>query len=225
MIEIISIHIPKTGGTSFYSILQQVYGPLLAQRYLRRDYLAAVKEAGGLAGSIPETASVLHGHFYFHEVRELAEVHQSKLICWLRDPIQRVLSNFRFFKSLFDNPDRNRPNYELNKHRADEPLMEYAAYMENRNRMSQFLEGAVLDDFFFVGLQQFFVEDIKNLSLKLGWPEVTVPYHNTSSSNEIRLDHHELNQLIKWNLEDVKMYLEVLKKRQLPYPDIYLPYQ
>ena len=44
MIELISIHVPKTGGQSFYQVLKQVYGDRLSISYRRRDYEAAKKE-------------------------------------------------------------------------------------------------------------------------------------------------------------------------------------
>lgn len=217
MMDIISIHIPKTGGTTFYTVLKQVYGDKLSESYRRRDLTAD----NDLEQLVSDGITVLHGHFYYSEVKHLHQKTNAKLITWLRDPVQRVLSSYRFFKALFDNPERNPRNYERNKHRRHETLMEHAALLECQNRMDVFLNGAVPQDFFFIGVQDDFERDLKLLAKKLSWPPISIPFKNVTSRPSQVLDAKELEQLILWNIKDVVLYVQVMKMRELPYPAIY----
>jgi len=49
--------------------------------------------------------------------------------------------------------------------------MDYASQEGVQNRMTQILSGADIKDFFFIGLMERFEEDIRELSMKMGWPD------------------------------------------------------
>ena len=51
-----SIHIPKTGGTSFWRVLEHVYGPKAVQRVFPGDYEGKEKFP------IERGTRALHGH-------------------------------------------------------------------------------------------------------------------------------------------------------------------
>ncbi|MEL6866384.1 MAG: sulfotransferase family 2 domain-containing protein [Bacteroidota bacterium] len=209
MIELLSIHIPKTAGTSFYQILQQVYGQALSISFKRRDYKALVQKYGRLENGISHDLRVLHGHFYYQELQDFQQSHQIPTICWLRDPVQRVVSNYRFFKQGLRNPLRNPRNYEINKHRVEESLLTYAAIPENQNRMVSFLEGISLEELFFVGIQEHFKEDVQRLAQLLDWPKVQIPYLNRSESDHSLPEAIPADWLAKirsWNAADVRLY-------------------
>lgn len=184
MIDLISIHIPKTAGRSFYNILEQVYGSKLSISYKRQDLTKALENHSSLAASIAEKISVIHGHLYYRELGQIHKTTNARLICWLRDPVDRVVSNYHFFIRGLQNPSRNPAGYAVNKHRINETLIEYASKEGTRNRMSKFLDGIHIDDLFFIGLQEHFEEDVLRLGKMLDWPDVVISMINKNPDKE-----------------------------------------
>jgi hypothetical protein len=215
MIELLSIHLPKTGGTSFYQILQQVYGDNVSIPFKRQDYQRCLDTRGALLPCLDPGIRVVHGHLRYREVEPIIAAHIPKLILWLRDPIDRIISNYHFFIDGLKHPERNPAVYEENKHRLNETLEEYAALKENQNRIHDFLDGARLEDFFFIGFLEHFDADLQYLAKLLEWPEFHIPHANQGKRKlPSSTDHQTLYRLRKWNALDLNLYQEATVLRQ-----------
>ena len=214
MLELISIHIPKTAGRSFHKILNEVYGESSVRYYLREDIEALKKAGKTIADDLKSETIAIHGHFYFHEVASLYQQSKAKVVTWLRDPAQRVLSNYAFFiKRLHDPPETQKEAHRLNMHRKEEPLMVYAGMEENQNVMAQFLQGLSLEDMYFVGETEHFERDIKRLQSMLGWPVARSFRENDNSSFKqrfLKTTEEELQTLRQWNKTDYDLYQRAL---------------
>lgn len=180
MIEVISLHIPKTAGKSFYKILQYVYGDKLDTRTKRKDYFPGKVDLKSLINNIPDHVSVIHGHLFYRHVIKIKERDNSKVITWLRDPVDRVISNYYFLmQSIRKNPNKKHQHQD----KINYTLLDYAAEDSVRNRMSKYLDGIELEELFFIGILESFDEDLLRLSKMLDW-QVTIPnvFENSGSS-------------------------------------------
>lgn len=218
-LELVSLHIPKTGGTSFYETLRRVYGPDVGIAWRRSHLARMTKRYGGILESLNGNIRVLHGHFYYPEIELLHRNSAAKIICWLRDPVERVASNYHFFRSNLVGPVRNKRNYELNKHRKDETLLEYAALAETQNRMSKFLAGIELDRLDFIGFQDRYEEDLTRLAELFDWSEVASFSLNVGTQGDPRkpydLTPTERERILEWNAADVELYRKARQLRGL----------
>jgi hypothetical protein len=216
-LKLISIHIPKTAGTSFYHILQQVYGPELSVSFKRRDIVPLLRKGELTKRDLSPSIQVIHGHFYYQEIARLHRATDAKVICWLREPVDRLLSNYHFFKAGLLDPERNPVQFAKNKHRIGETILEFARLPENQNRMHSFLAGLPLDDLFFCGFLGNFAADVNRLGNLLDWPPVRIEKLNQNSTiKRPDIDSGLRVQLEKLNQKDIKLY-QYLKAQSAQY--------
>lgn len=215
-IELVSLHIPKTAGTSFRTFLKHIYGFNSA---VRLDINITTRridiENQEFAGSrIPSEIRVIHGHFYYRHLIEQFRLKEGiKFITWLREPSERVISNY-FYLAKRLKEELNEEEKGLNiLSKMQKSLIEYARNDISRNRIHKFLEGADLKDFFFVGLHEHYSEDMKDLAPMMGLDNFQIFQHNITGPKddvpeEIRKEIRELNAL------DYVFYDEAIKLRE-----------
>jgi len=220
VVHLLSIHVPKTAGTSFYRLLKANYPDTISES-LRREHIFDMQQQQlSLPEYLPKHVKVVHGHVTLQEAMPLILHDNPRLIAFLRDPVDRVVSNYCYFIDLLRHPEQQQQNpevYVLNKHRINESIFEYAAMEENRNVMSQFLQGLPLSDFFYVGLQAHYASDIQQLGSMLGWSVREVERHNVKShlqSKYVKVDQGLRYFLRKLNEADQALYEEALSIRQ-----------
>ncbi|MCF6171090.1 MAG: sulfotransferase family protein [Bacteroidales bacterium] len=216
-VGLISIHIPKTAGRSFYETLKFVYGSELDARTKRKDYFLHPEQMNQSFSLYPGI-KVIHGHLYYSEIRFIHKKNNSvKLICWLRNPVDRVISHYYFFLKRISEGKVQAAQL----HKADFSLIEFARLDSVRNVISRFVDGLSLDDFFFIGHVESFQTDLNLLANKLQWPSglpvVHVNKRDKLTSNQIAKTKYEgvsnsiRNEIWELNREDVKVYEQSLE--------------
>ena len=178
-LELISLHIPKTAGTSFRNTLKAIYGD---EAVVRLDIYDPHRGAERVQinqevypqSYFPKSAKVIHGHFKLKDLHHFFDVPEEvPMITWLRDPVERVISNYYYLvQRLSDEVDKLGANRNLLR-RMQRTLIEFARDEENRDRMSKFLSGVELEKLAFVGIQEHYSEDLSTLAQQLGWNMVT----------------------------------------------------
>ena len=162
--------------------------------------------------ALPEKIAVLHGHFTFPEIHDLHQRSNSRLIAWLRHPVERVIFNYAFFIRKVHSGVRPEEH-----HRQNESLLDYASLDETRNRMSTFLEGITLKGLFFVGIMEYFENDLNDLARTLSWERIEPIHLNCNRTYKRRLppvDKATRQVIFELNLRDAVLYTEALKLRQ-----------
>ncbi|HEX5002726.1 MAG TPA: sulfotransferase family 2 domain-containing protein [Bacteroidia bacterium] len=213
--EIISLHIPKTAGTSFRNILKSVYGDKNVVRFdINNNGVVRLNEEIYSAKQLPPS-KVIHGHFHYEILTSVFQLPEHyKFITWVRDPVKRVLSNFYYLESRLKeilNEDKKNLNILSKMQRS---LIEYARVDINRNRQSKFLKGKPLETFDFIGIQENFHEEVTRLSQVLGWKSIPeVLFHNKTEGRPIELPTEILEEIRELNMEDLELYREALRIR------------
>ncbi len=168
MIKIVSLHIAKTAGTTFYNILQDQYPTTVDPRTKRKDFFPEGKERKLTAADFGPSAEVVHAHLRYWHIAELHREYKPFLITWLRHPVERVISNYYFMLRAV-HQTKNHPH----EHKRYYTLMEYA-YDSIPDKMCHYLEGISPEEIDFIGFQERFSEDIQVLAALLGWASIPV---------------------------------------------------
>ena len=102
-VELVSIHIPKSAGTSFFASLKRAYGKESVARVdipIRRNPSRRARGARAPA-VLPPSTRVVHGHF---RPRDLPAAYgigpEIPVITWMRDPVERVISNYFYLQMV-----------------------------------------------------------------------------------------------------------------------------
>ncbi len=214
--EIISLHIPKTAGTSFRNILKSIYGEdQVVWLDMETNGVIRLNEKIYKEKKLPNV-KVVHGHFVYESLlKNFTLPDKYTLITWVRDPVKRVISNFYYLETrLKELLDEERNNLNIIS-KLQRTLIEYARAEINRNRQVKFLSGSKLEDYDFVGIYEFYESEITRLStiLKLEIvPEII--HHNKTPERNSHLSDDLLNEIRELNMEDVLLYEKALKIRQ-----------
>jgi hypothetical protein len=210
---LISVHVPKCAGTSFRHVLQGLY----ADR-LWLNYGAIFTRSQARGDLVPAGAQCIHGHFFADAFDDLFPTRE--LISWVRDPVQRVVSNYHhFLRSPDMRDDCCRALYERKL-----SLMDFAQLDWMRNETSRYFAGKSLDQFRFVGVAERFSESLHVFGELFGWPSgLPAPRENVNPARtapDYRLSRRDYTQLLELNATDAALYVaaEARLDRQLHLP-------
>lgn len=174
---LISIHIPKCGGTSFTSCLEQFFGEQLHLHYPDDP------EPGPPPKTAQRGRACVHGHFYHHRwpIGALDYYPGTRqFITMLRDPFEMALSGYFFQRRLGDLGDVT-VQHHLDALLETPRLFNYLGLPFDLWNAS---EGTIQDwleqRFLWIGLTERFQESVDLLALKLGKTSPDIPVDNVS---------------------------------------------
>ncbi|NER01849.1 MAG: sulfotransferase family protein [Okeania sp. SIO3C4] len=210
-VEIISVHVPKTAGTTFRNLLIQVYG----QEKVFNDYKK--KQVSEVLSEIKsQNIRAIHGHFQVEKYDDYFL--EAKRIIWIREPIKRLISNYWHQVTHFEDRKITHNEVELEK----EKFLNWANKPKLMNFLSHHYIKKNLEDFWFVGITEFFAEDLKELQIMLGWPQIKNANKNQHKYPKIYqyfvktvLSDGELIEALNFiNSKDKKLYETALTIRE-----------
>ena len=210
VLKLISIHIPKTAGRSFYQILSWAYNEKIGIPHNKDMYVVNGRFDESLADM--DNVEVLHGHYRFKHIEHIYLKYNAKIVVWLRDPVDRVISNYYYNVNM----NLLKPWKKRSELRKEMTLMEFASKPGQQNTMTQFLSGIVPENIFFIGITERFDLDVKKLGELLGWsgdiPQVmenkgTNYYENTEVPTKYdNITDNMRSKIRDLNMDDINLY-------------------
>lgn len=214
MVELIVIHIHKTGGVSLLQALEHVYGKSFSpysflnarpggDSMLYTDYETRKRTWDEAVAQVPEQERILMDHMPVQLFDGLLP--KAKRITWLRDPVHRVISSY-----IYDRWGERIISRDCS-------IQEFINLPEQRNVMTFFTAGGDLDRFFFMGITEYFAHDLAYLAGLLGWP----PGYPTTHDNvcmdpdlkeKLLSDPALVSEIERLNQQDCELYRRALRR-------------
>jgi Sulfotransferase family len=215
---IISVHLPKTAGTSFAAGLDTHF-----RRRFLRDYSdfpmntpqpernrAALQASLRNAESDFAHVECIHGHFL--PIKYLLLVHQRevKFVTWLRHPVERLLSHFYHWKISYT--PRSAP---LHRRVVEEDwtIERFCLGPEVRNLYSQFLWGFPISYFDFIGITEFYEDDLAYFGQHYLGAYIQAKKLNVRKHSAYQIDRSFRNEIEAFHDRDIELYGNALEKR------------
>jgi Sulfotransferase family len=229
---IVFIHVPKTAGTHFRRYLESVYrpeevvwdyrddpAPALARCYT--DPVGWRRNTRRFAQQLPVTTKIIFGNFTATKYLDLFP--STQWMTWVRHPVNRLISNYYFLKSLTDAEIPSEPHSLLEAVQSGISFAEYCEIPVMQNIMTQ-LFFRVLDpeDFAFIGVHEHFAEDLETLRQQLGWPGTPIIAERTNTNrypayaenvDAILADRGLIRRIERMNRADLAFYARAVGLR------------
>ncbi len=214
-VELISVHIPKTAGSTFGKvILPQIY----PKHSILYDYDFLPINTLIEEGKLTTQTRVIHGHFSIEKYQ--LYFNNAKRVVWLRNPIILLISAYFFWMAS----GRDHIFFNKNHRYVVENKLDFSDFVKQpftHNMISNyFANGMKLTDFYFVGIQEFFIDDLNDIKNKLGWPTLEFTTSNRNSYEnyqdkvmDILTNQSLVKNIVSLNSADMDIYQEALSLR------------
>lgn len=205
--DVVFVHIPKTAGTSMRNMLVgalptavKIFDYWEDTPKVPGDFIDAFtngirtpEKFSELRSDLPRDQQVLvSGHIPVAHL--MGAFHPASLISFLRDPVDRVVSNYR---------------YHVRRAIFSGTFAEFYELPSQINVQSQLLQGTDLRDFGFVGLVELMPEMLRALSRHLG-VKLRMRHDNiTGRSPRPTIDAATRSRILALNEDDLNLYRHV----------------
>lgn len=216
---LIFVHIPKTAGTSFKNLLNKVYSStesiiIDSSEWYRDANFTNLSNRTCLPGAQqirpPVHIKYIVGHFNADRFINLYPA--ATYITWVRDPIQRLISNYNYYLrggTYYGQMSDQKRNYDLIS------LETYCTHKLNINAMSQQIN-MPLSNFKFIGIVEKYEEELARFKKITGIDIVNDSnYSNINPDKKHVKENYILDEELKEKLinlhdQDYKLYKNCL---------------
>lgn len=222
---LISLHLPKTAGNSLLLALNSAFG----EKNLFQDYSDMIRIQEYLAGKLSAQETFegqnrqdvmanyqcIHGHFLPAKYFSLLKKTDLKFITFLRNPVERLISQYHFFQRSYD-PQTAGP---LFRKIIEEnwSLEQFCFSEEYHNIYSKYLLGFSYESFDFIGLTEFYEDDLLYFSDKLLQVKLDSHKVNCAVDNKVgdyKVDSGFRREVESFHSKDMTLYTRVLQDRE-----------
>jgi len=200
-ISLISIHIPKTAGTTLLNYINNQYSP--------RSVLTCYGDWRDVQ-QVNNNIQAMHGHIFADT--SWVKNHSAKKITWLREPMMRLISQYYYWKTTADPQATSSLVREVLN---GLPFEEYIDHNICKNfYTNHWFKGVDMEMFDFIGIVEKFHTDIHRMKEILKWNPIKILkkrnqniHKNYSDTVNRLLQNKKLVDKIKKNNEhDCKLY-------------------
>jgi len=196
---LVSIHIPKTAGTSFGTLLQQSLGERLMMDYgdwvgwetpesLERRAERVVNMRSRREELLLKYHAI-HGHFIADKYMNLFP--DVDFITFVRDPYQQAISNYEF---IIRNPQIDHPAVHF-VHQEKLTLIDFIRWDMRRNVQSLFIGNLPLKDLAMIGITEQFTRSLALFNKMFGLELTDTVLANTNPIR--RSEMYEISQDVR----------------------------
>ena len=221
---LISVHLPKTAGTSFQDSLRAAYGDRLQLRYKerplhrspgerqRRVIRGALQHA--LFGLRDDSVDCIHGHFLPASYARIRGRSPVRYVTWFRDPVERLVSHYHYWLRSYNGAQAGALHRQVVEENWSLEAFVFAPAL--RDLYSAFLWRFPLERFDFIGITEHYSDDLAYFSehfLEQTVPEVR---HNASpqgDENSTAIDGELRRRIERFHSKDMSLYHRALELR------------
>ena len=218
---IISVHFPKTAGTSFGMALETRFGASFRRDYA--DLPVNTPEYGRNQAALQAALSngekdftgveCIHGHFLPLKYLLVASKQEVRFVTWMRYPVERVLSHYFFWRKTYDPATAPRLHRKVMEEHWT--LEQFCLSPELKDLYGKFLWGFSIETFDFIGITEFYDDDFRYFSKRYLGLDLDVKTLNRGDreGSEYRIDTSFRKQVELFHERDMDLYRRALEMR------------
>ena len=234
---IVSLHVPKTAGTSFGKALEEAYSgrikldygyPKINQKYKRTlekgksfDSFHKIQRKWhnysklksivkySFFHSLSNEVEVIHGHFPANKYYAYFKFKKAIYITWVRDPFSRMVSNYYFWKNI---KDETQDLWVKKIFQENWSLEKFCFNKTMKNYQSLFLENFSVKNFAFIGIVEHYQEELDFLSRNILHKKLNMYHVKKTMSNEQKsaLEDKDLRKSLSSFMIEIMSYIIML---------------
>jgi len=220
--KLISLHLPKTAGTSFGKSLEEKFNKSFLNDYgdqgiSKPEYIRnknALLSSIEIANKGLTNTNCIHGHFLPIKYLLFSTVQKLTFITWMRDPVQRMISHYNFWQNIYDTKTAAPHHKQVIEEKWT--LEQFCLSPKFRNIYCQYLWGFPLEYFEFIGITEFYEDDLLYFGEK--YLNTTLQYKVLNTSNkktsEYAIDSKLYTKIKEYHKDDMALYKRALDLRK-----------
>lgn len=216
----ISVHLPKTGGTSFRQLLESRFGNGLRTIYgekpfnlsRERRYAKVLADAQVERDAAHQGVECVHGHFLPARFLLLREKRNLVFVTWMRHPVDRLVSDYRFTLRHYD--AATAPPFQKRILTEEWSFERYALCDELRDFYSQHLWAFPLEYFDFIGIVEHSAGDFVDFQRRYLGGGTECPRLNARPDAPEPVDPALRRRIETHHAGDMELYARALSLRE-----------